>query len=240
MTSGDPRARFEQPLYSVSDAARHIDVPRSTFDTWLKGYSRPREGGLTTTGAQIVTHVPGPRGAPSVPFVGLAEGYVLAAFRQAGVSLQRIRPALEKLQDELGVEHVLASKSLYTDGVEVLYDYAESTGDTPEGKSARQLVVVRNNQQVFNEIVEQYLRRIDFGRDGYAQLIHLPQYRTADVVVDPDRSFGIPIFARGAARVEVVLSRFKAGESVESLTEEFGIPADELFDALRVHLDAAA
>ncbi|MGH7747137.1 MAG: DUF433 domain-containing protein, partial [Candidatus Dormibacteria bacterium] len=110
----------------------------------------------------------------------------------------------------------------------------------PEGKSARDLVVVRNNQRVFHEVVDTYLRRIEFAPDGWARVIHLPQYRTADVVVDPDRSFGIPIFARGAARVEVVLGRFKAGESVESLSEEFGIPPAELFDALRVHTDTAA
>jgi hypothetical protein len=45
------------------------------------------------------------------------------------------------------------------------------TGDTPEGESARELVVVRNNQRVFTEVVKLYLRRIDFAADGYAQLI---------------------------------------------------------------------
>jgi uncharacterized protein (DUF433 family) len=239
MTSIDTRLRFTQPLYSVSDAARHIDVPRSTFDTWLRGYSRRPTGKAPVTGAQIVTHVPA-RTGPTVPFIGLAEGYVLAAFRQVGVPLQRIRPAIEQLRREFGNDHVLASKSLYTDGAEVLYDYAESSGDTPEAKSARDLVVVRNGQQVFQDIVDQYLRRIDFAADGWARQIHLPQYRTADVVVDPERAFGIPIFARGAARVETVLNRFKAGESVDSLTEEFGIPAVELFDVLRVHTAAAA
>lgn len=234
MRTTDTRVRFEQPLYSVSDAARHIDVPRTTFSQWLRGYTgKPASA--------IVTHVgEGHRGDPTVPFIGLAEGYVLASFRQAGVPLQRIRPAIDQLQKELGIPHVLASKSLYTDGAEVIYDYAEQAGDTPEGKSARELVVVRNNQRVFHEVVADYLRRIEFGDDEWAQLIHLPHYRTADVVVDPDRSFGIPIFASGGARVEVVLSRFKAGESPSSLTEEFGIPTDELFDALRVHLDAAA
>jgi len=122
----------------------------------------------------------------------------------------------------------------------VLYDYAEASGDTPEGKSARQLVVARSNRRVFQEVVDSYLRRIDFAADGWVRAIHLPQYRAADVVVDPERSFGIPIFARGAARVEVVLGRFKAGESVETLSEEFGVPAEELFDALRVHTDTAA
>jgi uncharacterized protein (DUF433 family) len=234
MTSAETRTRFEQPLYSVRDAARHINVPRTTFSQWVRGYpARPATA--------IVTHTTSARRrVPTVPFIGLAEGYVLAAFRQAGVPLQRIRPAIDQLQQDLGIEHVLASKSLYTDGAEVLYDYAESAGDTPEAKSARELIVVRNKQRAFNEIVDAYLKKIEFGSDKWAQVIHLPQYRAADVVVDPERSFGIPIFARGGARVEVVLSRFKAGESPESLTEEFGIPTNELFDALRVHLDAAA
>jgi uncharacterized protein (DUF433 family) len=177
---------------------------------------------------------------PRIPFIGLAEGFVLTAFREAGVPLQRIRPALTRLQAELGLSHVLASRSLYTDGAEVLYDYAEATGDTPAARSARELVVVRNDQRVFAEVVEAYLRRIDFGEDGWARLLHLPQYRSADVVVDPERSFGVPIFAHGAARVEVVLGRFKGGESLESLTEEFGVPSSQLIDALRVHTDAAA
>ena len=75
---------------------------------------------------------------------------------------------------ELGLEHAFASRRLYTDGAEVLYDYARHAGDTPEGDSARELVVVRNNQRVFAEVVDLYLRRIDFAADGYAQLIRLP------------------------------------------------------------------
>jgi uncharacterized protein (DUF433 family) len=239
VTRAERSFRFDVPLYSVSEAARHIDVPRTTFDTWVRGYSRRPKGRSPVTGASVVTYIPSAEG-PSVPFIGLAEGFVLAAFREAGVPLQRIRPAITRLQEELGIEHVLASRSLYSDGAEVLYDYAESTGDTPEGKSALQLVVVRNNQQVFQEVVDAYLRRIDFAADGWARALHLPHYRNADVVVDPKRSFGIPIFARGAARVEVVLGRFKAGESLDSLSEEFGIPTAELVDALRVHTDIAA
>ena len=84
-----------------------------------------------------------------MPFVGLAEAYALAAFRSAGVPMQRIRPAIDALGRELGLEHALASKRLYTDGAEVLYDYARHAGNTPEGESKRELVVVRNNQRVF-------------------------------------------------------------------------------------------
>jgi nucleotide-binding universal stress UspA family protein len=45
------------------------------------------------------------------------------------VPLQRIRPAVEVLEKEIGVEHALASKRLYTDGAEVLFDYANKSGE---------------------------------------------------------------------------------------------------------------
>lgn len=115
----------------------------------------------------------------------------------AGVPLQRIRPALDRLRDELGIKHVLASRKLYTDGAEVFYDCAEHAGDTPEARSARELVVVRNGQRVFNEIVDSYLTRIDFYDDQWARVIHLPKYGPTDVVVDQQRGFGAPIFANG-------------------------------------------
>lgn len=94
----------------------------------------------------------------------------------------------------MGLKYALASRRLYTDGAEILYDYAQHAGDTPEGESARELVVIRNNQRVFAEVVEQYLRRVDFAADGYAQVIHLPQYHVADVTIDPERAFGRPRF----------------------------------------------
>ncbi len=148
--------RFTMPLYSVTDATLHIDVPVSTFRSWTHGYARPGRERRTVTG--VVTTLPRDAGV-SVPFVGLAEAHALAAIRRTGVPLQRIRPALQRLQDELGIEHVLASGSLYTDGAEVMYDFAESQGDTPEARSARDLVVVRNSQR--GEIVDSYLRRVE-------------------------------------------------------------------------------
>lgn len=154
--------------------------------------------------------------------------------------MQRIRPALIELQRELGLEHALASHKLYTDGAELLYDYAESRPNSPDGRLARELVVVRSRQHVFAEVVDAYLRRIEYGDDGYASLIHVPAYDEAEVVVDPARAFGAQIFERGGSRVDDVLDRFWAGESLEELSVEFGVPTDQLEDVLRVASRRAA
>jgi uncharacterized protein (DUF433 family) len=164
---------------------------------------------------------------------------VLAAFRQSGVSLQRVRPALSVLASDIGIEHALASKRLYTDGAELLFDHAaQLAGD--EGDAVRELVVIRSGQRVFSAIIEAYLRRIDYSSDGYARLIRLPAYERAEVVADPDRAFGQPIFARGGARVSDVLDRFWSGDDIQTLSEEFGIPKPEIEDVLRAASRRAA
>jgi uncharacterized protein (DUF433 family) len=234
------RLRFETPLYTVADAARIVDVPFSTLTSWAKGYVMKSPGRPPVSGAPVITfESPTGHRAPSIPFVGLAEAHVLAAIRKSGVPMQRIRPALTQLQDELGVEHALASRKLYTDGAELLFDYGRRH-ETAEGPLINDLVVVRNGQRVFVDVIREYLQRIQYGGDGYPELIRVPTYRHAEVVVDPTRAFGAPIFERGGSRVEDVLERFWADESIDDLADEFGVPVDQIEDVLRVASRRAA
>lgn len=228
--------RFDIPLYTLAEAARALDVPPATFQTWARGYVRHRSEGPDVRGDAILSDLRSRPGEPTVPFIGLAEGFVLAAIRKQGVPLQRIRPALRSLQTELGLKHALASKRLYTDGAELLFDYATSTGDA----SARDLVAVRHGQRVFNEVVESYLRKITFADDGFAQRLQLPQYHVAKVIVDPRFGFGQPTFLRGRARLSDVFSRFWAGESLSHLAGDFGVPEADLEDVVRVASRRAA
>lgn len=233
--------RFSAPLYTVTEAARYLGVTTSTMGTWVHGYQRRPTGRAQVNGVPVLTVVPSDhRGYPVIPFIGLAEGLVLAAMRRSGVPLQRIRPALQRLQEEFGLEHALGSRKLYTDGAEVLYDYAEHDSTLDAAKTAQELVVVRNSQRVFNDVVAAYLRRLDFSDDGYARMIRLPGYETAEVVVDPSRGFGQPIFARGGARVEDAISLFRAGEPLDVVADEYGVPHDHLEDAVRTAMRGRA
>ncbi len=228
--------RFDIPLYTTAEAARFLGVPTSTFATWAKGYVRRPPGRPVVIGEPIVTSMGEERGYPTVPFVGLAEAMILAAFRQGGVSLQHIRRAVAIIQREIGLEHALASKRLYTDGAVILYDYAETEQDRELGG----LTEVVSRQRVFAPVVKEYLKRIEYGRDGWATKLTSPATAQPLVVVDPQRSFGQPIFIRGGVRVEDVLDRWRAGEPLREVADDFGVPPEDVEDILRVAVPAVA
>jgi hypothetical protein len=71
-------ARFTVPLYTLAEAARALGVPPTTFQTWARGYLRRPPGRSVVIGEPVVTSLPAPADSPTVPFIGLAEGVVLA------------------------------------------------------------------------------------------------------------------------------------------------------------------
>jgi uncharacterized protein (DUF433 family) len=233
-TTQDPR--FAVPRYTVAEAARFLGVPTSTFSTWAKGYVRRPPGRPEVQGNAIVSSIEAARNFPTIPFVGLAEGMVLAAFRKSSVSLQHIREAVSILEQDIGLEHVLASKRLYTSGARILYDYADSEDDV----QLSGLTEVVNRQKVFAPVVEEYLRRIEYASDGWAGRLVSPATLRPIVTADPARAFGQPIFIRGAGRVEDVIDRWKAGDPLVEVAEDFGVPAEDVEDVLRLALPVAA
>jgi uncharacterized protein (DUF433 family) len=225
LSRDDPRVA--RAIFTLRETAGYLGMPKSTVHEW----ARPPAGN-----APLITVFPRRGREATVPFVGFAEAYVLSAFRKAGVPLQRIRPAVEALSHEIGIEHALASTHLYTDGAEVLFDYASERSDD----ELLELVVVRTGQRQFSELVRDYLRRISYGTDGWASQVRLPTYGHADVVVDPDVAFGLPIVTHGGARVEDLVDRFLAGDTIGDIADDFGVPVEQVEDVIRVATRTAA
>jgi uncharacterized protein (DUF433 family) len=227
--------RFSVPLYTVAEAAQFLGVPPSTFSTWARSYVRRPLDRTEVRGAPIVASVEVERGLPAIPFVGLAEGMVLAAFRRAGVSLQHIRKAVAVLDREIGIEFALASRKLYTDGAVILYDYAGRKDQELAG-----LTEVVSQQRVFSPVVSEYLKRVRYGSDDWAITLVSPATVRPVVEVDPARGFGQPIFIRSASRVEDVFDRWRAGDPLAEVADDFGVPLEDVEEALRVRLPIAA
>lgn len=234
-SSGD--LRFDVPLYTLTEASKYLVVPRATLATWADGYERWPAGASMVKGESIVTAFAQQRqGYARLPFVGVAEAYVLNAFRRAGVPMQRIRPSIAWLIKNVGT-HALASEDLFTDGAEVLWRFAQESGPgSADDEVVRGLIVPRSGQYVFKDIVEHYLKQITFGDDKFATLIRLPRYGDADVVLDPLRGYGQPVFDRSGAKVSDALGPLQAGATFQAVADDYGVTEAEL----RVALDAIA
>lgn len=221
----DPRVA--RPIFTIREASAYLGIAKSTMHDWTARSERAKP---------LIDIFPRRGNQATVPFIGFAEAYVLATFRRAGVPLQRIRPAVEALQKEIGIGHALASRRLYTDGAEVLYDHAREH----EAGEVLDLVVVRTGQRQFAQVVKDYLHRITYADDGWATRLRLPAYSRAEVVVDTRLAFGLPVVAHGGARVEDLVDRFQAGDGVADIADDFGVPHAEVEDVIRVATKSAA
>lgn len=214
------------PRYTMSEAARYVGVPVSTFATWAKGYERRPVGRSVVKQGPVITSVP--RGRLRVPFIGLAESTVLAAFRRRHkMPLQRIRPAVRVLEEQIGLHHALASERLFTDGAEILYDFAERRGED----EISDLVVLRSGQHVFHQVIKDYLERITYDEEGWAARIILPITAHRVFEVDPRRGAGRPLFVHGGAPLANIVGRLKAGDSAAEVARDFAVPLEDLLEA---------
>ncbi len=220
--------RFVRRLYTVAEAARFVGMPPSTLGTWAQGYERRLPTGLVVDKGPVITALgPIPGDRRRVPFVGLVEAAVVQAFRQTGLSMQRICLALEVLAAKGELEHALASRHLYSDGAEVLYDYARSSGDS----ELEHLTVVRSGQRVFHDLITRYLKLISF-EDLWANALILPVTERPLLRVRPRVQGGNPIFVNGGAPLSAVRSRIMAGEPVASVAHDYGVPSKDITEAI--------
>lgn len=204
----DPRVSV--PLYTLSEAARYLNVASSTLRSW----AHPPKG------EPLVTTIPAPGHQATVPFIGLAEAFVIAAAKDAGVPDHRIRPGVEGVKEKAGgLEHALASRLVWTDGAEILLDQLDD----------EDLDVARTDQRTFRKTIESRLRLVEYDpADEYARRMRLPDYK-ANVTIDPRVAGGRPLLRRGVGvRVKDLRDRVAAGDSMRSVARDFGVPLGEL------------
>ncbi len=223
----------EMPAYGINEAAHYLGIPKATLRSWVLG--RPY---LTATGRRFfkpIIDLPD-REQRLLSFVNLVEAHVLDAIRRAhGVALWRVRKALEYLKKELASKHPLAEQEFVTDRVDL---FVEMFG---------QLVnISREGQLVIKDLIKAHLKRVERDTSGLPiRLYPFTRERKPDepkiIVIDPQISFGRPVLAGTGIATTIIAQRYKAGESIEELAEDYGRSRSEIEEAIRCELwlDAA-
>jgi uncharacterized protein (DUF433 family) len=225
--------RGEAPAYSVAEAAHYLRIPKAALRAWVARQDNFRP----------VIDSPRPSRSPALTFVNLVEIHVLDALRrQHQVSPPKIRKALRHLARAMpGRKHPLAAFDIHTDGFDVLVDQwgglGHATGD---------------GQIEMRHVLEAYLRRVERGPQGspirlYPFTRKRPHDLSVDeaineprhIVIDPHVAFGRPVLVGTGIPTEVIAERYKAGESMDELAEDYDRPRPEIEEAIRCELAAA-
>ncbi len=150
-----------------------------------------------------------------ISFLDLIEVRVVAAMRNANISLQSIRFAISFAQDKFGIERPLASQSFKTDGSEILMEAIENDGEYVS------LSKKRPGQKVFKDIISQSLNDLEY--EGEVVARWRPRNHV-DVVLDPTRHFGDPILDEFGISTGTIYKEFGEFNDTNYLSKIYEIP----------------
>ena len=169
-------------------------------------------------------------------FTNLIEAYVLSAMRRVHrIPMHKVRDTIEFVLKKLDRERPLAHVDFETDGVDLFI----SELDTLVAASDRGQVSMR-------EIIRMFLQRIERNEEKAAVRL-FPFTRSSGamedprvIVIDPKVSFGQPVIVGTGIPVEAVVSRYRAGESHVSLSDDYSGSIEVIEEAIRCALPKAA
>jgi uncharacterized protein (DUF433 family) len=205
------RRRLFLPNYQVQEAARYARVTPQTIVQWQKG----NRGALA----------PRPH-RESLSYLELVEVAVVAALRNQGVKLWRIREAREYLSNTLKCEYPFAQYRFKTDGRRLFIDFAEVVG--PKSGFGKLLRPDQQGQLAWESVIGR-LTEFDYERQGMVIRWHVAG-TDSTVLIDPRISFGSPM-VKGVP-TWTIKGRWSAGELPDEIAGDFGLRQKEVIDAL--------
>lgn len=225
----DPR---DIPTYSISDAARYLRIPAGTIRSWVAGRNYPTARGSKKFEPIIEVKNIKPQ---LLSFTNLVEIHVLRAIRKHHmVQLDKVRSALDYIDQEFKTLHPLATEKFRTDGVNLFIErYGSLINVSTKGQLELQLEL------------KAHLERIKTDQSGFASQL-FPFTRTQEdnnpelVVLDPQVSYGRLVVAGTGIPTKVLAERYQAGESIDELAHDYDCRRLTIEEAIRCEMPVAA
>jgi uncharacterized protein (DUF433 family) len=233
MAKRSARTILSTPAYPFIEAAHYLNIPLSTLRAWCLGQGL-RSDGRTRRFQPLIRLDANDR--RSLSFLNLVEAHVLAAIRrQHHVPLPKVRQALVYVSKKLGTDRPLAEAEFQPDGVDL---FLEKLGSL--------INVTREGQMEMADLIRDHLKRIERDKQGIPIRLFLftrnddSRDQPSPVVVDPRIAFGRPVLAGRAVPTAILADRFKAGDTLIQLAEDYDTSPQEIEEALRCELERKA
>ena len=209
------------PSYSVPEAALYLRLPESTLRAWI---------GRQINSKPLIA--PAQENPLALSFINLVEAYVLASIRREHrLSMNKIRKGLDFISQMYPSDNPLAKKDFETDRLSLFLRESGLVYDISRGRG----------QIVLEDIVKEYMQRIERDLNGLPIKLY-PFSGTGkpdeprSILIDPKISFGRPILSSISIPVEIIVERYRAGESMRELAGDYECTQEKIEEAIRCKL----
>ncbi len=222
----------ELPTYALPEASHYLRIPVATLRSWVIGRWYPTEVGEKFF--RPVITLPDKKRL-LLSFVNLVEAHVLDAIRRKHkIPLPKVRIAIDYLMQRFSSKHPLANKEFETDGLNLFID-----------KYGQLINISQAGQLAMRSLLKAHLRRIERDPAGFVvRLYPFTRKRQPEepkwVVIDPYVSFGRPVLVGTGIATAIIAERYKAGESMDDLANDYARERLQIEEAIRCELQVKA
>ncbi len=218
------------PAYPFVEAAHYVGVPIATLRSWCVGQVYSYRGQKRSF--EPLIRLDGNRDE-GLSFLNLVESHVLAGIRRVhGVSMPRVRGALAYVMARLEVERPLLDVRFQTDGIDLFVEELDQVVN-----------VSREGQLEMASMIRMHLARIERDPRGVPIKLypftcqHAAAGAPSPVEIDPNIAFGRPVVRGRAVPTAVLADRFKAGDTLRELADDYEVSTETIEEAIRCELD---
>ncbi len=226
--------QLTRPAYSVTETGRLAGLTVGRVRRWLRGYEYAY-GDAVRGQPPVIQSLPIQGSYAS--FLDLVDLLFVKRFLDYGVSLQKVRRALDEARGLLGTDH-FARQTFFTDGGSIFLRLQEgAAGDRGEAI----LELMSGGQWVIAPVIRELAQQIEFeSPEGLAKRWY-PLGRNRPVVLDPMVAYGAPSIAGRGVKTTNVHDLFVAeGESLASVRTWWELSDDEIRAAVDFERQLAA
>lgn len=211
---------LDRPVMAVPEAARQLRIPPSTLKHWLDGHA---VGGTWYQPVLRVASAPG----TSMTWGEVVEASYLRAYRQVGVSLQKLRPFIMTARELFEVRYPLAHLRPFVGTGRRLLLEAQQIAELDQ--SLRVVFELASGQMELDHRAWGYIQSIDFTDGETAARIRIAGPDRA-VVLDPAMSSGASTVH--GVRTEVLAEQAIAGTPIDDIADDFSLSRADVAAAL--------
>lgn len=199
-------------VYTLQEAALYGGLSSRSLSNWLYGRN-------AIVDAQL-------RQYHCVSFLDLIQATAINHARSVGLSMQKIRKAIQVIQQKYNLQFPLANQ----------YALVEFDKDVHiqnhDNNKIMQVSGKAIGQELMPEIVCSFLKKLKFNTMGYASEYTAYEHNNTKIILNPKVQFGQPLVENTGYPADVLYQSYLAENSFQGVKDEFGISDNEVEAAI--------